>query len=722
MTILTAPLSVLGAHCYNAEFNSTFLMATTTKATWLNQDENAIGSPADERRRNARSLKLVLLLIGVLSAMHLVYVAFSRMVPSTDEAHYMSGVLSIVEGIRTGTLGGAWSGYVNALGFKAPLVCVPAAVLMWIFGGLVLPCNLSLVVTFAALGISAYHLFRRCVRPSRAVAATFLLLTTPMVTGLTHRFYVELLFLLLAICYLDVLAANPWERTRVSCALGLITGLGVLCKLTFPVLVALPTAYSLFTVRGALSQNIKASLRLVLNTVLAGGIALAVAAPWYAHGQNFRAVWEHSKIAASAEACFYPHWIQADLSSGPGVFIAVVAIPALVLVGRDLLARRRIKPPAAQVWILVLLLGLSTVIASASTVNKATRFSVTALPAFALLATMLWDYCRPGVVRRYGLYLLCAISGLLSLQVSFAAIPAGAVQAGDLVLFGSHFPLNVPGWFDDNHPVDRRDFHLDRVDDVVAADAAKRFSPGQAVHARITEFGLLINFDYLGLLSRAHKHSIQYLWWPGAASTGPDAPEYIIAYKGFRDLYPGVHFFEYYPNLERDVESGRVPYELVARLDGAANTHILVYGKKALESLAGAAAGENKLYIEAENFNRGNATVDNGQYGYGAGIGVIVTLKPPPTFVEYDFTLPRDGTYQLELRYASAVPRPVRILIDNLLINSHAADAATGGFQPADQQWHPVAVAALMHGNHVLRIESTEVFPHIDQILFVRRP
>jgi hypothetical protein len=36
----------------------------------------------------------------------------------------------------------------------------------------------------------------------------------------------------------------------------------------------------------------------------------------------------------------------------------------------------------------------------------------------------------------------------------------------------------------------------------------------------MTEFGLLVNFDYLGLLSRKYEHSIDYRWWQRTVTTG----------------------------------------------------------------------------------------------------------------------------------------------------------------------------------------------------------
>ncbi len=121
------------------------------------------------------------------------------------------------------------------------------------------------------------------------------------------------------------------------------------------------------------------------------------------------------------------------------------------------------------------------------------------------------------------------------------------------------------------------------------------------------------------------------------------------------------------------------------------------------------------VVIQAEDFNRGNAVRDKGEHGYGQGIGVILTLQPS-AFAEYDFKAPKTANYVLEMRYASAGPRPIRVLFDGQTLTDRAGDAATGGFLPGHQQWKEQGVVSLLRGNHTLRIESPSLFPHIDQI------
>src|SRR5579884_900006 len=515
--------------------------------------------------------------IFLMSACHLYYALFSRVPPSTDEAHYMSGALSMANGIRTGTLRGAWEGYQNALGFKAPLVCVPAALLMLTTGGLILPAMLSLVGEFAALGLAAYWLFLRCVRPFQAAVAAALLLTMPLITGLTHRYYVELLFGLLGVVYVGLLIREPWRSPAGSLLVGVVLGLGALCKISFGAFVSVPTAFSL---GAAVLLHRRKGLAIIGNAALAGAAAAAVAGSWYA--KNWAATLHHARIStetsAATEWLYYPHWIQADLSAGPGVIIFVVALAGATALSRQwrsglLTAEQR------KAWRLVLLPTLTSIVLLSSTINKMTRYTVLTLPAAALLAVVAWP--EPGSKRwsRYGMIALVAVCSALALHISFGILPLGEVRIGDIRIIGSHFPLNVPDWYEDNRPLDRRNFRLEEAEAIIARDARTRL-PGRRAEARTTVLNLLVDHDYFQVLAALHQSPVNYTWWPGSTASGPQAPDYILGFEGFESVCPGREFHNYYPGLKDDVSSGRVPYTLLAELDGPVGASISIYAKQ----------------------------------------------------------------------------------------------------------------------------------------------
>ncbi len=544
---------------------------------------------------------MMIAIVATLSVTHSAYLALSRAIPTEDEVHYMTGAIGISNGIRSGTAAGAWDGFQNALGFKAPLICVPAAILMLLSHGTMLACMLSLVPTFAALGFVGFRLFRRCVGDWRALAATTILLSMPMITGLAHNFYVELLLVTVSVWYLDLLAARPWQRIGGAAALGLAAGLGVLTKSSFPALVALPTLFSLSV--DFLAEPSQRSRRVWIaarNLAIAVTIAILVAGPWYA--RNFASVLSHVEAALSSQSFYYSAWIRGYLSAGPGSIVALAGLAALAFVVRDLITRR-INGPRAEALVLVLLLGLATAVAVAGTANKATRFVVTALPAFALLSVMLFDHFRRPWLKRYGPVLLAACSVVLSLHNSFAILPLPPIRVAAMTLLDSSFPLNSAGYYD-NHPLDRRDFHIDRIDDAIAADAAKRFAPGQLIRVRLASDGLISNFYYFQVVDRLNQRAFDYAEWRGTETSGPEAPEYIVAYEGFGRIYP---MEDHYPALRGDVTTGRIAYSEAVTIDAPEDTRIRIYAKKMAEgavpklSLAAMTRSANPPVYNLEN-------------------------------------------------------------------------------------------------------------------------
>ena len=131
------------------------------------------------------------------------------------------------------------------------------------------------------------------------------------------------------------------------------------------------------------------------------------------------------------------------------------------------------------------------------------------------------------------------------------------------------------------------------------------------------------------------------------------------------------------------------------------------------ELIDGAAHGEY-IVREAEDFDRGN--IFSTTEGYGEGIGII-TQEGDKNHVEYDVDLPAAGIYQLELRYASAQHRSIRLRIDGDLQVDDVGGEVTGGFHPNEQRWHVAGTYQLPAGRVTLGLEK--IGPHLDKWLLV---
>jgi hypothetical protein len=131
-------------------------------------------------------------------------------------------------------------------------------------------------------------------------------------------------------------------------------------------------------------------------------------------------------------------------------------------------------------------------------------------------------------------------------------------------------------------------------------------------------------------------------------------------------------------------------------------------------------APANAIVHEAEDFVSGNVKKDLDVFG--KGIGVLVNIGNFPNITEYDIAVPSAGPYQLDLRYASNDPRPIRVYANGSLVLSNAAGKMTGGFNPKDQKWFAEGIFLLNAGSNKIKFERESYFPHIDKFLLVSRP
>ena len=127
------------------------------------------------------------------------------------------------------------------------------------------------------------------------------------------------------------------------------------------------------------------------------------------------------------------------------------------------------------------------------------------------------------------------------------------------------------------------------------------------------------------------------------------------------------------------------------------------------------AAGAKFLLIEAEDFTTSNVRVDRDQLG--KGIGVVRTRMEYPDHIEYEFTLPAAGEYQLELRYAAKESRPTHLLVNDNLEDMDAADGVTGDWTPAAQRWFVQGTYAFKAGKNTLGFRRDGPVPLFDKWL-----
>ena len=127
------------------------------------------------------------------------------------------------------------------------------------------------------------------------------------------------------------------------------------------------------------------------------------------------------------------------------------------------------------------------------------------------------------------------------------------------------------------------------------------------------------------------------------------------------------------------------------------------------------------ISLPAAKFSRAErVAVATGQVArYGDG---VVLNAPPyasgPNAAEYEFIAPSSGTYRFDAEYASAEGRPLIVSINQVVVGRKGLGEITGCWDPACQQWMNQGLVRLREGRNILRLETTNVFPHIRTFRF----
>ncbi len=132
--------------------------------------------------------------------------------------------------------------------------------------------------------------------------------------------------------------------------------------------------------------------------------------------------------------------------------------------------------------------------------------------------------------------------------------------------------------------------------------------------------------------------------------------------------------------------------------------------------LAATAAGGGAVIVEAEEQSRGNLIRDDSTYAT-KDVVIARTGSGGLQFSEYDLTFAAGGRQVLEVRMAAEEKRPMRVLLDGVVVFESALNESTGSWKLDGQRWFKVGALEVRSGRNVLRLERDGSVPHLDQLL-----
>ncbi len=366
-----------------------------------------------------------------------------------DDSWYLAAAVRLFDRFAEEGLAGYWRGFPFALGDKAPLITVLPFPFFCLIGRSVFAVYLFNAVSCVVLAVALYLFCRRFFEARPALLAVFFTLTAPLMAGLSRLFLVE--YGLTALVMLSCLTLAKWETTerhRLLLLLGVLGGLGLLMKVTYPLFVGPIVAVVLWRTHS------HRTARLLGDAALVAAPALALAGPWY--WRNWHAVTQRSfqetyfapvhPVEQQPAAAMALDYVVLIISQGAGA----VAVAAALAGGLVWAARQRDNVlggalPYVLPWVVSLpVFALSE--------NRDLRLVAPMMPAFAIAAACLFDRFLAAWRRGRALWIagVAAAAVLVTLANSFALFGARALRLGPWLLasneMGYAFAPNPQRW------------------------------------------------------------------------------------------------------------------------------------------------------------------------------------------------------------------------------------------------------------------------------------
>jgi hypothetical protein len=305
-------------------------------------------------------------------AITVVWLHLDRLPPTWDDGFYLTNSLTMFDSLVDGGLPGYARKFLSTWGGKPPLIALlptPAYLILGRHAQFAYSVNLCfMLVLFVAL----FRLASKYAGPRVGLIAVYVAGTMPMLFGLSRWFLVE--YAMAALVAVAVLCLAQSEILWF----GIVCGLGLLLKASFPLYVVAPFLHWTITAWPR---------RLWLRTCLALAPAVLLPLPWYAI--NYRRAFQ---TAIEAGGHSLPQYGYASASShfwrlvkeGPALYYATLVTLSIVTVALSRKAPDRKGSVTAVVWLAPFAFFVFGPF-------QEPRYTAALLPGFALLLALLLD-------------------------------------------------------------------------------------------------------------------------------------------------------------------------------------------------------------------------------------------------------------------------------------------------------------------------------------------
>ncbi len=381
-----------------------------------------------------------------LAGVTLAWLRLDQLPPAWDDAWYLANSLLMFDALVDRGVWGFAKQFLRILGTKPPLITILSTPFYLLLGRN--PANAFVVniVFIPILLTSVYLLGRRCWNSRAGLIAAYVTATLPMLYGLARWYLIE--FVLTAFICVGILLlmdSGGFGNRRSAFYIGLVWGLGLLLKVSFPLYYLCPFLYAV--ARFVRTPQTRSPEQLPGPTKLGILVRIALPAimlplPWYLI--NLRRTLDLALAAGfSSEADIYGTGPVFSFSAirtylvhlvnvGPSCYyagLAIALVAGIVLSGK---LRPFVQQLAGRPAILLGLWALPFFLFLFGR-NKNVRYVAPLLPVFALLMGFALDLVMGNAQRwrKALVFLALAFPAVAMLQTSFGTLGHWRLRVGD---------------------------------------------------------------------------------------------------------------------------------------------------------------------------------------------------------------------------------------------------------------------------------------------------
>lgn len=230
---------------------------------------------------------LLIVVIGWSLINILIWFRIDTRPPRWDEAGYLALSLLYHDALTSGGMGAFTNALLTYHRIQPPLVSALAVPAYLLFGRSAEVAFAVHILAFIVLILAVYGLGARLVSPWCGLLAAFFVSTYPGISSLSRLFYQDFCNVaLVAVSLYLLVRTEGFSRRQFSLALGVVLGLGLLCRAFFPIFLVGSLGVGAYAAwresrRHGVSPEETGKSRWWVNGGLALLVGAVIAGPWY---------------------------------------------------------------------------------------------------------------------------------------------------------------------------------------------------------------------------------------------------------------------------------------------------------------------------------------------------------------------------------------------------------------------------------------------------------